>query len=130
MGFPAGLRWFQAGEFRWPDQMDPEFVRWLDAVRGAAGVPMVITDDYRQPQDAPPGTSPSSLHYVGLAVDVRTRTWTPSEYWRVLAAVIAAAERAPGRITAELVHGPSDRHLHLDCLPGGGSAHRLVLAHD
>lgn len=38
---------FVPGEFEYPDKMGYEFIKWLHAVRKLAGVPMIITDDWR-----------------------------------------------------------------------------------
>lgn len=45
----AEIRHFSPDEFRAPDKMGYEFVRWLDALRERAGVPMHITSSYRSP---------------------------------------------------------------------------------
>lgn len=63
------LRWFRWSEFRHPERLDIRLLRWLDAVREAAGVPLHVTSDWRE--HVPPGGSARSLHRVGRAVDVR-----------------------------------------------------------
>jgi uncharacterized protein YcbK (DUF882 family) len=44
------LRYFKASEFKEPAKMGYEFMRWLDRVRGMAGVPVRITSSYRSPE--------------------------------------------------------------------------------
>lgn len=41
------LEHFEADQFKEPDKMGYEFMLWLDSVREAAGVPMVVTSSYR-----------------------------------------------------------------------------------
>lgn len=40
---------FTPADFRFPERMGLEFVRWLRAVRRAAGIPMHCSSDYRSP---------------------------------------------------------------------------------
>jgi len=94
------LEFFKADEFDYPDQMDEEFLLWLDEVRSAAGVPMVITSDFRPSDD-------DSTHSLGIAVDVAAA----SGRWRYLivkAALACGAKRL----------GVYDKHIHLE-LPVG-----------
>ena len=125
--FPNDLTHFAAGEFQFPDQMDVPFLRWLDRVRGQAGVSFVITDDARPIGQMPEGASTTSLHFRGRAVDIRSRNWTAGQYWQAVAAVVALADAAPGKIELELVHGPKDQHLHLGVDDRAG-ADQLILA--
>jgi len=46
----ASVKHFATDEFAHPELMGVEFVVWLDAVRGAANVPMTITSSYRSPE--------------------------------------------------------------------------------
>jgi Peptidase M15 len=111
--FPLDLRHFTAKEFKFPDAMDVSFLRWLDRVREEAGVPMVITDDFRPANVMPEGASTTSLHFRGRAVDVRSRDWNDIQKWDIAAAIFALAEEAPGKVEFELVHGPTDQHWHI-----------------
>lgn len=43
------VKHFHDGEFREPDKMGFEFVRWLDQLREKAGVPITISSSYRSP---------------------------------------------------------------------------------
>ena len=46
----ALIKHFRPEEFRHPEKVGFEFVRWLDMVRDRAGVPMRITSSYRSPE--------------------------------------------------------------------------------
>lgn len=41
---------FTPSDFRRPFEMDVAFLRWLSGVRRAAGVPMILTSDARDPE--------------------------------------------------------------------------------
>ena len=112
---PADLAFFGPEEFRHPALMDEGFVRWLDKVRGVAGVVMVITDDGRMDGELNPTGSARkhSLHRRGRAVDVRSRDWTDAEKWRLAAALTALADLAPGKVEFEPVYSSTDRHWHI-----------------
>lgn len=61
--------------FRNWDKVDPEFLKFLDlAVAGAGWIPF-ITSDFRTPTEQEKllqqGGSPTSLHLIGRAVDIR-----------------------------------------------------------
>lgn len=118
MSFPA-LRHFQPSEFHHPDRMDPAFLVWLDAVRDMAGVPFMLTSDARTQAEnaAASGSSPTSLHLVGRAVDFQNPENVTDRY-HIVRAIFLCEGTAPGPIELELVHGPSDHHIHLGCYPG------------
>lgn len=44
------IRNFHATEFKNPEKMGYEFMKWLDGVRDTARVPMTITSSYRSPE--------------------------------------------------------------------------------
>jgi hypothetical protein len=127
MTFPA-LVHFSRGEFHFPDQMDIPFLRWLDRVRERANVPFVITDDGRPTGQMPEGASVTSLHKRGRAVDIRSRDWTSAQYWQVVGAIIFLAAAAPGKVELELVHGPTDQHLHVGVDDNPKAVPQLILA--
>ena len=69
--FYSVLRHFNRSEFEYPFKMDEAFLRRLDIARSLAGVPFVITSDYRTPEDNERvGGVPDSAHMKGLAVDM------------------------------------------------------------
>lgn len=113
MTFPSDLQHFSAGEFHRPEMMNEGFMRWLDRVRTLCGVEFHVTDDGRDAHDAPSGSSKTSLHYLGRAVDIRTYTLSAQQKWRIMAAVVALANDAPGAVEIEWVKGPTEEHLHL-----------------
>ena len=126
--FPPDLVYFSRGEVQFPDQMDVPFLRWLDRVRGQASVPFVITDDASPTGQMPEGASHTSLHQRGRAVDIRSRDWMASQYWQVVAAVFFLADAAPGKIELELVHIPTDQHLHLGVDDNPTAHNKLILS--
>ena len=121
------LRYFTLKEFRHPERLEHEFLLWLDAIRHAAGVPFRLTSDARTPEGnaALKGSSPTSWHLLGRAVDFVPRPWSPESLAAVTTAVIAQGRP----FELEFVAGPHDNHLHLALLPEG-RASRVVLALD
>jgi len=95
------LNHFTPEEFDYPDDMDETFLRALDLIRSRAGVPMVITSDYR------PGDL--KAHGRGLAVDATDDSDSDgvTSQWRykILKAAIE---------TGILRIGIYDKHIHLD----------------
>lgn len=89
MTFPV-LQHFAASEFRHPDRMDAAYLQWLDKVRHATGVPFHLTSDARTPQEnaAASGSSPTSLHLEGRAVDFGLDPWDRETVWDLAAAVV------------------------------------------
>ena len=68
----SALRYFNKNEFEYPYKMDHDLLRKLDIARALAGVPFVITSDYRTPEhNEQVGGAPDSAHLRGLAVDIR-----------------------------------------------------------
>ena len=113
MSFPSDLRHFEKTEFHFPDDMNVSFLRWLDRVREESGVPMVLTDDFRLTAGMPEGGSPTSLHYRGRAVDIRSRDWSVTQKWDLMQAVMALADEAPGKVELEQVYSAGDKHWHI-----------------
>ena len=126
--FPA-LRWFQESEFKHPELMDSQFLVFLDDVRQAYGYPLTVTSDGRTPEEnaAAPNSSPTSLHLIGRAVDVRFPP-TAQHLWDLVRAVqVVAGERAT---ELELV-SPADSHVHIGVWPdGSGRSSVLILQQD
>lgn len=44
------IKYFTPDEFKHPDKMGLDFMRWLDGVRALSAVPMHITSSYRTPE--------------------------------------------------------------------------------
>lgn len=117
--FPA-LRFFKESEFRHPEVMNVEFLKWLDAWRAMAGVAFVVTDDGRVEGEQNPSGSAGkhSLHMRGLAVDIRSRNWTPAEKWLVARALILVTPTAPHCVQFEMVYDKDgDQHWHVGVNP-------------
>jgi hypothetical protein len=123
------LRHFALSEFRHPELVDDAAAVFLDDVRDLYGGPLIVTSDARTPEEntAAPGHSPTSLHLVGRAFDLR---WLadPEALWRFVDAVyVTAGERS---VELELVHGPRDQHLHVGLYPNGAHRSRLLIRAD
>ena len=126
---PSDLQILEPSDFHRPELMEELFVRWLDAVCARAGIDPIITDDGRRPEDPNPTGSAGkhSLHRRGRAVDLRSRLWTDTAKWRLVAAVVTLADQAPGFVELELVFSPTDVHWHVGC-DETATAHRLLEA--
>lgn len=116
MTFPTDLVRFKRSEFKFPDQMNIPFLRWLDRVAQRAGkhIPFIVTGDGRVPGVVPPGGAATSMHYKGQAVDIRSRIWSDTQKWLVLKAIVELADEAPWKICWEPVYSATDQHWHLD----------------
>src|SRR2546422_8296205 len=86
------LRHFQLSEFRHPDLVEDAAAVWLDDIREQFGAPLVLTSDARTPEEnaQASGSSPTSLHLLGRAFDLR---WVadPEALWRFVDAVLLAS---------------------------------------
>ena len=104
------LRYFNADEFApHADKMNPELLRMLDQVRHLAGVPMVITSAYRDPEhNRRVGGASNSAHLRGTAVDVGI-TDSVSRYL-ILAAAIQVGFRRIG-VGNSFIHLDVDEEL-------------------
>jgi len=125
----SNLRHFDVSEFRHPELVDDTAAVFLDDVRELYGAALIVTSDARtlEENDAAAGSSPTSLHLLGRAFDLR---WIddPEALWRFVDAVyVTAGDRA---VELELVNGPSDRHIHVGLYPNGGHKSRLLIRAD
>lgn len=127
MPVPNDLRWFAVTEFRHPELVDTHAARFLDAVRGTAGVPIHLTSDARTPEEnaAASGSSPTSLHLTGRAFDFRYPT-SPEDVWKLVDAIYLQAAGDP--VELELVHSARDQHIHVALLPAGKVSRLIVRA--
>lgn len=117
--FPK-LLFFAEHEFSHPEKMDVAFLLWLDKVRERSGVPFVITSSWRD--------SATSLHGLGMAVDLRSSVWSSIQKFRVAAAIFDLRFDAPGKVEFEPVFSPTDKHWHLGVDPRPGKEHEFVEA--
>lgn len=127
MALPA-LVYFSPAEFRHPALVDSEAAYFLDDVRRQFGFPLYVTDDARMPEDRPPGSSPSSLHYAGRAFDLKWIQPATKLFHFVDVAMRVAAERQLN-IELELVNSLKDRHVHLGVQKPGHES-ELIVASD
>jgi len=121
------LRWFKWEEFHHPELMDYAFTMFIDDVRTEYGFPLIATSDARLPEEncAATGSSSTSRHLVGQAMDFKFPP-TKNHLWQLVAAVMKCQRSAP--IELELVHGPTDSHIHIAWLqPGRASSLELAL---
>lgn len=120
----ATIKHFTPQEFAAPDKMGLEFMFWLDRLRVAAGVPMVITSSYRSPDhNAAVGGATDSAHIdvPCNAVDIGERprrddpNWNFSRYSIVSNAILLGCKRigtyADGSLHLDMTHDrrPSPR---------------------
>ena len=94
------VRYFTAKEFVKPHLMGYEFIMWLDDVRHAAGVPMLISSSVRTPEhnEAVGGATDSAhLDVPCNAVDIRknpkSKTWNYDTFRIVHTAMLAGCVR-------------------------------------
>jgi len=122
---------FAESEFEHPDKVNQQALNQLLLVRQSYGKPMVITrpgGDWRAPGVVPPGGSPSSLHHLGQAFDIRSKAMSREDRYRLTRAVIKVGDVLPWAMRGVelewVVSGPRE-HCHngffLD-----GRADRLV----
>lgn len=130
----ASLKHFAPGEWHHGDLVDYSAAVFLDQLREAYGSPLTLTSDARTPAEnaAARGSSPTSLHLLGRAFDLR---WPGNEAqaWSFLRAFFLALGWKPPEteksVELELVHGPTDRHVHLGIFPDARPS-RLIVAAD
>lgn len=93
---------FRASEFRHPDKMGYEFVKWLDKLRDVAAVPITLTSSYRDPEyNREVGGAPDSAHtdVPCNAVDIGERprpgdpNWNYTRYQIVKTAIAMGCQR-------------------------------------
>lgn len=99
------LRYFKPYEFSpHEDKMSPKLLSMLDEVRHIAGVPMVITSAYRDPEhNRRVGGASNSAHLRGTAVDIRVHDGR-SRYLILAAAIQVGFHRI----------GVGNTFIHLD----------------
>lgn len=125
------LHYFAPTEFDHPELVDYSAATFLDQLRGAYGSPLTLTSDARTPAEnaAAKGSSPTSLHLLGRAFDLR---WPGNEEaaWKFLAAFFRtlgwtppATERAA---ELELVYSTTDRHIHFGLFPTARPSRLIV----
>lgn len=116
----ATLKWFKADKLRHPELCDYPFFVFLDSVREEYGFPLVLTNDARTPVENAAlearGAAPNSRHLAGQAVDIAFPA-TANHLWQLVAAIVKCQRAIP--VELEIVHGPTDRHVHLAWLPQG-----------
>lgn len=121
------LRHFTPSEFRRPDLMDAEFLRWLDLARTTAGVPFIITSDARTAaENAAVGGWERSLHLRGRAVDLR---WPRkrSDILNIVAGILLTRTMATGYLQVELEVTPGNEHIHVGVYPHGEGQDELFV---
>lgn len=133
MSFPTDLKHFKATEFKHPEKMNVQFLRWLDRVRETAGVPMALTDDGRIDGNPEPSGSAGgrSLHHRGRAVDFNSRGLGAGQKWKIVNAIVMLSFDAPGKVEFELVYKEDgDHHWHLGVDDTPGKSHEFIEADD
>ena len=103
-------KYFSAAEFKKCkpacsiEDMDAGFLARLDAIREAAGIPLVLNSAYRSPDyEIKHGRKGTSAHTLGVAVDIRCNTYQ-NRYKIVRAALACGITRI----------GVAKTYVHLD----------------
>lgn len=128
----AALQYFVPTEFRHPELVDHSVAVFLDQLRGAFGSSLTLTSDARTAAEnaAALGSSPTSLHLLGRAFDLR---WPGNEeqMWHFLEAFFLTLgwtpPADPRAVELELVHGAKDSHVHFALYPNARPS-RLIIA--
>lgn len=128
----ATLKHFAPSEFKHPDLVDYSAAAFLDRLRDAYGAPITLTSDARtREQNTKAGGSPTSLHLLGRAFDLR---WPGSEQqaWSWLEAYFVALgwkpPADPRSVELELVHSATDKHIHFGFFPDDRPSRLIVAA--
>lgn len=82
-----GIRYFTFFEFVEEEGgfIESELVLKLEALREWCGFPLVITSGYRSVhRNQEVGGAPNSLHLRGMAVDISTRSFSPSMLYKFI----------------------------------------------
>lgn len=127
MALTSDTKYFKLSEFHHPELMNADFVEWLNKVRFEYGFPIQLTSDARTAEEnaAASGSSPTSRHLVGEAVDIR---FPPTAYhvWRLVEAVMKMQVARP--VELELVNSARDSHVHIAWLQPGRASSLIVTA--
>lgn len=121
----AEVKHFQRAEFLHPERMGYEFVRWLDALREKAGVPMTITSSHRTPaHNARVGGATDSAHcdVPCEAVDLGMRPRPDDPNWNYTRFRIIATAIEMG---CQRIGTYANGSLHLDRTEGRRPAPRM-----
>ena len=110
------------------EEMNEDFLYWIDEVRHQSGVPFIITSGWR---------SGKGLHPLGRAIDFATpgsRARDDQRYYEELFRITKAVMKVPHgniEIQLELVKGPEDWHVHIGWYElGWPGPSKLILALD
>lgn len=128
------LKHFALTEFHHPELVDNQAAVFLDGLREAFGSALTLTSDARTHEEnaAARGSSPTSLHLLGRAFDIR---WPGNEeqMWRFLEAFFLTLgwtpPADPRAVELELVHSATDSHVHFALYPHARPS-RLIVAAD
>lgn len=120
----TALKHFTPGEFRAPTRMGYEFMKWLDAVREAADVRMIVSSSYRtKAHNAAVGGATDSAHCDSPcnAVDIRKDDEAPLGWNHARMQIVSAAIR----LGCQRIGLYDDDSIHLDMTHDRRPAPRL-----
>ena len=94
------------------DNMDRDFVKWLDDLRGLCGFPFFVTSAYRSPEynSQVSSTGPNGPHTTGKAVDIAVKGD------EALTVIKHATELGVRGLGVKQKGPHSSRFIHLDML--------------
>jgi len=123
------MKKLKPADFKHLERMAPDAVAFFDSVLDQAGLAYRLTSDWRDPaaNATASGSSPTSLHLSGRAIDLVLEPWNRETLWKFAAAVVTVAAKQSFGVELELVSGPTDKHLHLGLFPDSRPS-RLVLS--
>lgn len=127
MPITSQLRHFPTSEFRHPELVEDTAAVWLDDIREYADFPLVLTSDARTEAEnaAASGSSPTSLHLLGRAFDLRY-PGSAELVWDLVQAILVVSGSRP--VELELVHSGTDRHVHIGLLEPDRESRLIVRA--
>lgn len=102
------LKHFTPGEFKHPELMQDDALRFIDTARDLSGIPWTLTSDGRTPEQnaAASGSSSTSLHLFGRAVDfVPAAGWGDEALSRIAAGILLAGQAQKCGHELEIVDG-------------------------
>lgn len=124
------IKYFSPSEFKYPHKMDRRLLVFLDTVRDYFGNPIIITNDWRPDNTTgPSGSSKSSWHKKGRAVDFRISYMGPTTKWKLVDRIYQAQADTETPIELELVWSKKDKHGHIAILNAGAES-KLIIAGD
>lgn len=134
--------------YKFPDKLDPKFKEFYETIVAISGLDLPITSDWRSPEAnaGASGSSSTSLHLSGRAVDLDTNRNDSKRFFIFAKAVFLASLVMDKRISLdvamdlshprptdlcvelEMVNSDKDTHIHLGLDPKAPGGELIVRA--